>query len=529
MTRVVLAVALQALAVISMSGDVPFERIRDARSEPGNWLTYSGNYQGHRYSELSQINRSNVQRLKPAWVYQAQDPEKLETSPIVVDGVLYITERPYIVTALDGRTGQPLWLYRTGRSRARGCCGRINRGLAILDDTLYLATFDARLIAIDRLTGTERSDVGIVDYRQGYSSSAAPLALRDKIIVGLGGGDLGARGALSAYHPRTGNLLWRFWTVPGPGESGHESWAGDSWLTGGALPWATGSYDPDLNLLYWGTGNPGPDYNGDDRQGDNLYSSSLLALDPETGRLRWHFQFTPHDVHDRDSAQVPILVDQVIDGAPRKLVVTPNRNGFYYVLDRQTGEFLSGTPFVKQDWALGLDRRGRPIPRPEANPSSTGTVVYPGQAGATNWMSPAFSPITNLLYVSAFDNYPSVFFKRAMQYKPGRSFEGGAARDVPGVEPEGVVKALEVSTGRLRWQFTMRLPTYGGLLATAGGLVFGGAREGDFFALDAQTGEPLWHFKTGGEIAASPVSFLVDGKQHIAIAAGSALFVFAVD
>jgi alcohol dehydrogenase (cytochrome c) len=527
------ALALTMIVGVVTVGAAPrsitYERIRDSSAEPGNWLTYSGNYQGHRFSKLSEINKTNVARLKAAWVYQMSDPDKFETSPIVVDGTLYITERSNIVTALDGKTGQMLWSYRGARARGRGCCGRVNRGLAVLDDVLYLTSFDAHLTAIDRQTGTPRWDRVIADTRQGYSTSAAPLALRDKVIVGAGGGDLGARGFLAAYAPRTGDEVWRFWTVPGPGEPGHETWTGDSWKTGGALTWVTGSFDPDLNILYWGTGNPGPDYNGDDRAGDNLYSSSLLALDPDTGRLRWHFQFTPHDVHDRDAAQVPLLIDRTVNGTARKLVVSPNRNGFYYVLDRLSGEFLTGTPFVKQDWALGLDAGGRPTPRPDATPLPQGTRVYPGPRGATNWMSPSYSPLTNLIYVSAYENYPGLFFKRSMPYTRGQSFEGGMSSDVTGNEPEGAIKALEVDTGRMRWEFKMRQPSYAGLLSTAGGLVFGGAREGDVFALDAETGKPLWHFKAGGEVMANPVTFLADGKQHVAVAAGVTLFVFALD
>jgi alcohol dehydrogenase (cytochrome c) len=510
------------------SSQVSYERINAAAAEPGNWLTYSSNYQGHRFSELSQINASNVGRLRPAWVYQMADPSRFETSPIAIDGMLYITERDHVVTALDGKTGQVVWTYEGSRTRGGGCCGRVSRGLAALDDALYVATFDAHIISLDRRTGTPRWDRTFADIRQGYSSTAAPLALRDKIIVGVAGGDMGARGFLSAYS-KDGRELWRFWTVPGPGEPGHDTWTGDSWKTGGAGTWVTGSYDPALNLLYWGTGNPGPDYNGDDRAGDNLYSNSLLALDPDTGRLRWHFQFTPHDVHDRDATQVPVLIDRVVNGRMRKLVVTANRNGFYYVLDRETGEFLSGRPFVKQDWALDLDAHGRPIPRRDASPSAEGTLVYPGPDGGTNWISPSFNPRTNLFYVSAFENYPGIFVKRPGAFKAGRNFEGGTGALVPGVEAEGVIKALEADTGRVRWEFKMRVPAFAGTLSTAGGLVFGGAKEGDVFALDAVTGRPLWHFKTGGEVAANPMTFLVDGKQHVAVAAGAALFVFALE
>jgi len=512
------------------SAQASYDDIRRAQAGTGNWLTYSGNYQGHRHSALAQIDKSNIARLRPAWAYQMRDRGKVQTSPIVVGGVLYITEKPNVVTALDGRTGRPLWMYRRPLApEARGCCGKPNRGLAILNDALFLATFDGQLVALDRHTGKPRWEVNVADPKQGYTMTGAPLALKDRVIVGVAGGDFGIRGFLDAYDARTGARLWRLWTVPAPGEPGNESWAGDSWKTGGAPTWMTGSYDPQLNLLYWGTGNPGPDWNGDGRAGDNLYSDSLLALDADTGKLRWHFQFTPHDVHDRDANQVPVLIDGMVKGQMRKLVVTANRNGFYYVLDRESGEFLSGTPFVKQTWARSLDARGRPVLLPNTAPTAEGTLIYPGGGGATNWISPSFSPASGLFYVSAFENYPQVFYKMDTPYQPGRPFEGGATSDIAGFEPEGALKALDALTGRLRWQFKLHAPSYVGVLSTAGGLVFGGSSEGNFFALDADTGQLLWHFQTGGEMFTNPVSYMVAGKQHVVITAGLTLFVFALD
>lgn len=512
-----------------VSGQAPYERIRQAGSEPGNWLTYSGNYQGNRHSSLAQINTTNVSGLKPAWVYQVREPVKLETSPIVVDGILYITEAPHIATALDGRTGRPLWSYRrTTPQDVRGCCGPVNRGMAILDDALFLGTFDAHLVALDMQTGKVRWDVTVADYRQGYTITVAPLVVKDRVVIGVSGGDFGIRGFLDAYDAMTGKRVWRLWTVPGPGEPGNETWEGESWKTGGAPTWVTGSYDPALNLIYWSTGNPAPDYNGDDREGDNLYSNSLLAIDADTGKLRWYFQFTPHDLHDWDSNQVPVLVDEVINGRMRKLVVQANRNAFYYVLDRETGEFLRGVPYVKQTWAQGLDARGRPIRLPNTEPTPEGTLVYPGFGGGTSWFSPSYSPRTRLFYFQAQENYGEVFYKLKAEHSPGHSFTGGYPRGLPGVEMHGVVKALDVATGRPRWEFKLFAPSSGGVLSTAGGLVFGGNRDGNFFALDADSGQPLWRFQTGGQIGANPITFLVGGKQHVAIAAGQALFVFAL-
>ncbi|HWP91981.1 MAG TPA: PQQ-dependent dehydrogenase, methanol/ethanol family [Thermodesulfobacteriota bacterium] len=510
-------------------GQVSYERILNAGSEPGNWLTYSGNYRGYRYSSLSQINTKNIARLKPAWVYQTGEPGKVETSPIVVDGILYVTEMSHIVTALDGRTGRPLWSYRRPAVDVPTCCGPVNRGVAILDDTLYFGSLDAHLVALDMKTGKVRWDVTLADYRVGHSITAAPLAVKDKVIVGISGGDLGIRGFLDAYDAKTGKLAWRFWTVPGPGEPGHDTWEGDSWKTGGAGTWITGTYDPELNLIYWPAGNPGPDLNGDHRKGDNLYSNSLLAINPDTGKLKWYFQFTSHDVNDWSANQVPVLIDTVMNGRERKLVVQANRNGFYYVLDRVTGEFLNGTPFVKQTWAKGLDKRGRPIRLPNTKPTAEGTLVYPGMGGGTNWYSPSFSPQTGLFYVHVHENYGQVFYKLKAEYKPGARFEAGFVRNIPGEESYGAVKALEPESGKLRWEFREYSISGGGLLSTAGGLVFGGDREGYFFALDAESGKPLWRFQTGATIWSNPVSFLIDGKQHVAIAAGQAIFTFALD
>jgi alcohol dehydrogenase (cytochrome c) len=353
---------------------VSFDRIRHASAEPGNWLTYGGTYAAHRYSTLDQITPANVAKLKPIWVYQARDAGKWECTPIVIDGVIYISERPNVVTAIDARTARPIWSYRRPLpTDVAGCCGPVNRGLAVLGDALYLCTFDCHVVCIDINTGQERWDVVTADYKTGHSMTVAPLAVKDKIIVGISGGEFGVRGFLDAYDAKTGQRAWRFWTVPAPGEPGSETWGqNDNWKKGGGTMWVTGAYDPDLDLLYWGTGNPGPDYNGDIRPGDNLYTCCMVALDPDTGKLKWHFQYTPHDTHDWDSNQVPVLIDSKIDGKDRKLLVQANRNAFYYVLDRITGEFVAGQPFAKQNWAKGLDAKGRPIALPDKEPSAEG-------------------------------------------------------------------------------------------------------------------------------------------------------------
>lgn len=517
------------LAGIVAPAQVTFDRILHAEREPGNWLTYSGNYSSYRFSPLDQINPQNIKDLRPIWVYQLDALDKAETTPLVVDGVMYITESPSNVIALDTRTGRPLWAFRRVVPKdVRVCCGQVNRGVAVLDDRVFVGTVDAHLIALDAKTGSVRWDVTVADYKTGNAITAAPLAVKDKIIVGMAGGEFGVRGFLDAYDAKTGKQAWRFWTVPVEGEPGSETWGGESWRNGAATTWVTGSYDPDLNVVYWATGNPGPDWNGDVRPGDNLYSNCLLALNADTGKLKWYFQFTPHDVWDLDSTEIPVLVDGVIGERQRKLVLFANRNAFYYVLDRQNGQFLHARAYAKQTWATQLDHRGRPVPIPGAQPTETGVKVYPHSAGGTNWFSPSYSPKTHLFYVAARES-GGLVYKGEADYKPGAEFNGGGLRDIPGEPGWGAIRALEPTSGELRWEYRLFSPPWAGVLSTAGGLTFGGCDEGYFFALDAVTGKPLWRFQTGGKIIANPMSYLSEGKQRVAIAAGHALYVFGVD
>ena len=382
--------------------NVPFSRIVEAHKEPHNWLTYSGNYNGQRHSALDQINVSNVKRLKVAWVHNTGTTESHETTPLVVDGVMFLTEGPNIVKSIDTRTGNLLWRYEKKIPQdLRLCCGRPNRGVAILGDTIYYGSIDAHLIALDAKTGRVKWEVEMADHKLGYSSTVAPLAVKDKIILGAAGGEFGIRGFLDAYDAKTGKRVWRFYTIPGPGDPEFGTWEGDSWKTGSAAIWTTGSYDPATNTTIWGTGNPGPDWNGDVRLGDNLYSCSFVALDADTGKKKWYFQFTPHDTHDWDATQVPVLIDGTFRGAAKKMVATANRNAFFYVLDRDNGKFLAGKPFVKQTWAKGLDDSGRPMVIPGTDPTEAGNLVWPSLAGGTNWASPSYSPQTKLFYVPA--------------------------------------------------------------------------------------------------------------------------------
>jgi alcohol dehydrogenase (cytochrome c) len=400
--------------------------------------------------------------------------------------------------------------------------------VAALDDQLFVGTLDSHLVALDMKTGRVRWDVEVADYRSANSITLAPLAVKDKIIVGIAGAEFGIRGFLDAYDAKTGKRVWRFWTVPAPGEPGHETWSGESWKTGGAPTWVTGSYDAESNLLYWGTGNPGPDFSGDARKGDNLYSDCLLALDADTGKLRWHFQFIPHDVNDIDANEIPVLVDAMFRGRPRKLVLFANRNGFYYILDRLTGEFLHAKQFATQTWAKGIDGRGRPIPNPASAPSPEGAPVYPDDDGAANWYSPSYSPQTGLFYQNAREQ-GAIYYLTEAPYEQGKRFMGASRRPIPGEEPWGALRALDAMTGERKWEFRLQTPPWSGVLSTAGGVVFSGDMQGNFFALDAADGNLLWRLQTGGGILANPITYMSEGKQYVTIAAGSAIIVLAVD
>ena len=519
---------------------IPFERILGADKEPENWLTYSGTTFSQRYSLLTQITTANVKNLELQWVYQARSLEKFEATPLVVDGIMYTVQAPNDVIALDAATGRVFWTYSHHPEHGRPCCGRVNRGLAILDDTLFMGTLDAHLIAIDAKDGHPLWETTVAKARSAYVITHAPLVIKDKVLVGVAGGEFGIRGFIAAYDTRTGREVWRFNTVPGPGESGHETWGGNSWERGGAPIWMTGSYDPDLNLTYWGTGNPSPDWNSDARPGDNLYSDSAIALDPDTGKLKWYFQFTPHDDFDFDSVQVPVLADIEWKGQKRKVILWANRNGFFYVLDRATGKFLLGKPFVKITWASGFDEKGRPTRVEGQAPSLEGTLVYPGNPGGTSWYSPSYSPGTGLFYIPAWVSSSSVFVKLPSEYREGRDYSGGTTRSsvpfnwspAPNLRKEeegyGAVRALDPQTGERKWEFKMTDVTEAGILTTASDLLFSGGREGYFYALDARSGALLWKTSLGAAVISGPMTYSVGGKQYVAVNAGNCLFTFAL-
>ena len=508
---------------------VTAQRLVNAEAEPHNWLMYSGNYSAQRYSGLDQISRDNVVGLEIAWVHQLQVLDRAETTPLVVDGVMFITESPSTVIAVDAASGRPYWRYEHQLpDEIIICCGRNNRGVAVQGDTVLMSTLDAHLVALDAKTGDVLWETEVQEASAGYSKTAAPLVVGDKVFTGVAGGEYGIRGVVDAYNLHTGEREWRFYTTPGPDNPDVRTWSGESWRTGGAASWMTGSYDPELNLLYWGTGNPGPDYDGTVREGDNLYSDSVVALDVDTGELRWHFQFTPHDIHDWDSTQIPVLADTTFDGEARKVMLFPNRNAFFYVLDRETGEFLLGRPYAKQTWAEGLDENGRPILLPNKKPTPEGTVVSPAINGGSNWWSPTYSPRTDLIYVMALDG-ESKYFIRPVEYQEGQSFRaGGGETPEPMENYLRAVRAISPQTGDVQWEFPVDSRTTSGLMSTAGALVFGGTADGFFFALDAESGDELWHKNIGGRVHAGPMGYAVDGKQHVAIAAGNAIFSFSL-
>ncbi|HKV73139.1 MAG TPA: PQQ-dependent dehydrogenase, methanol/ethanol family [Gemmatimonadales bacterium] len=525
-------IRLLALALVSaapLAAQVSQARLTQSRHEPGNWFTYSGDLGGQRYSPLTQITATNVGSLRAAWIYQAGDAGLMQTTPVVVDGVMYLTEFHGHVVALDARTGRVLWRYQqqTPAKLLTLGFGPTNRGIAILDSTVYVGTPDARLVALDARSGALRWSVPVADNAAGYSITAAPLAVRDMIIVGISGAEAGIRGFLDAYDARSGKRRWRLYTIPAAGEPGVETWGGESYKTGGGSTWVTGSYDPALGLIYWGVGNPGPDWNGDARPGDNLYTCSLLAIDAATGTLKWHFQFTPHDTHDWDATEIPVLFDGTYEGKPRRFVAMANRNGFYYLLDRVSGQFLTARDYIHQEWTAGIDSTGRPRPKAGIEPTDSGTALTPNLHGGTNWYSPSYSPKAGLFYVAA-RQMGSKYFKYPASYTPGRYFMGGGEAEVGGDLAAGAVKALDPLTGAERWAFPLHSPPWAGLLSTGGGVVFGGTNEGQFFALDGQSGKPLWNFMTGGWINANPMSYAVDGRQYVAMASGPTLMVFAL-
>ena len=517
-------------ALLDATQPVTPERLAAAANTSHEWLTYGGDYSANRYSPLQEVTRDNIGSLKLAWMYQAMtDYRRMENTPLVADGVMYVSYPPSDVVALDAATGRELWKHsaRLPGDMIGAGAWKVSRGVALLDDKVFLATLDARVKALDAKTGKKLWDVSLGDYHVGYAFTSAPLAVKDLVIVGSSGGDFATRGFIAALDAKTGKERWRFNTIPQPGEPHADTWAGDSAREGGAAPWMTGSYDPATNDVYWGIGNPAPDHEGSVREGDNLYSCSVVAINADTGKLSWHFQFTPHDLHDWDSTQVPVLID---DASGAKRLLFANRNGFFYVLDRASGKFISATAFVKQTWASSMDENGRPVVIAGSEPTLQGSLVYPSAEGATNWWPPAYSRNDRLIFVPFMDRGAIFYSHPVRDSEEGELYLLGSTSGLAEPFRSGVL-AIDPATGKTVWrtEHTPRLdkPETGGLLATAGGVVFGGDAD-RFFALDSASGARLWEMSVGAPVTSAPMSYAIGGQQFIAVTAGRAVLSFAV-
>lgn len=531
-----LSVALTLLALYpgitaaqNVSSGVSYQDILTGLTKPDQWLTFSGDYTGQRHSPLTQINPGNVENLVSTWTFQTGTTTRgrgFEATPMLVDGVLYVTGSNNYAWAIDAHTGRAFWEYRRDLpdDLTYGATVPVNRGFGMLGESLFMVTLDAHLVALDRRTGEVLWDIELADYHIGYSATLAPLVIDDKVIVGISGGEYATRGFIDAYHPDTGEQLWRFNTVPGQGEPGSETWPNDPAVLarGGGGTWMTGSYDPELDLLYWGTGNPNPDYYGDERPGDNLYTNSIVALNAQTGTLRWHYQFTPHDLNDWDSNHVPVLADIDWQGSPRKVVMVANRNGFFYVIDRVSGELLLGKPFTGTSWAREIGSDGRPI---VLNDGSKGCVPDPW--GGTNFFPPSYDPELEWLFLTVRETC-ATFVPQAPELIAGQASFGGIV-SIDRSNEYGALRALDVRTGESQWEFRYPSPTFGGVMSTASGVVFAGDHEGNFMAFRAVTGENLWHYQTGSRIwGAAPMTYMLEGRQYVLIASGTTLTAFAL-
>jgi len=495
-----------------------------------NWTSYNGDYTGRRYSSLDQININNVKNLRAQWIFHAPNSDSLEVTPVAVDGMMFVTSANDAF-ALDAQTGRVVWHY--ARPVTEGliddAAQHHNRGVAVWRSRVYMETDNAHLLCLDARSGHLFWDVAYTDGNKNYGATSAPLVVKDKVLVGTSGGDDGVRGFVAAYDAESGKEAWRFWSIPGPGEPGSESWPGDMYKHGCGTTWMPGTFDPELNTIYWGTSNPCPDFDGDPRPGDDLYTDSVLALDPDNGKLKWFFQFTPHDLYDYDATETPVLIDAVYAGHPRKLLAEANRNGFFYVLDRIDGQFLSAFPFAeKLNWATGIDKQGRPI-RTDVIPSAEGTRVCPGFTGATNWYAPSFNPETHLFYFLSTENC-NIYFKKAEKFEEGKMYYATGVKRSVGDDRKRTLLAYNLESDKPIWRFVQvgEGHSSAGTMTTKGGLVFFGDDAQSFEAVDARSGTPLWYFHTGQNIHASPMSYAVKGVQYVAIASGSDIFSFAL-
>ena len=495
-----------------------------------DWPMYNGDYTGRRYSSLKEVTPANVSQLQVKWVFHTRTPGNLELTPVVVSGVMFVTGSNDLF-ALDATTGKTLWHHTRAVSTGLidDASGHINRGVAVLGTRVYMETDNAHLLCLDARSGNQIWDVSYAPGNRNYGATSAPTIVKNKVLVGTSGGDDGVRGFIAAFDADTGKEVWRLWTIPAPGEKGSESWPGDTWKHGGATTWMPGTYDPKLNLLYWGTSNASPDFDGSVRPGDDLYTSCVLAIDPDTGTMKWYFQFTPHDVNDYDAVETPILIDRVYKGQPRKLLVQANRNGFIYILDRTDGKFLFAKQFAsKINWASGIDANGRPI-RTSLQPTAEGTTMCPSYGGGTNWYSPSYSEATHLFYFKVLDDCSS-FATKTAEFEEGKPYYSTGARRPPDVRGTKWLMAFDIDKGDFAWKSEQPADQYAsaGVMSTATGLLVYADNSDMLEILDGHTGKPLWHFNVGQPLHASPMSYGVEGKQYFAIAAGSDLFAFGL-
>jgi alcohol dehydrogenase (cytochrome c) len=500
-----------------------------ADSSAAEWLGYNGGWSGRRHRETPALTAASVKALRLAWAYQLPaDPANSQSTPIAVRGLVIVTTAQDVI-ALSQASGAVVWrFHREVTAEVNLCCSRSNRGAGVFGSQVFVGTLDAHLLALDLATGGLQWDVQVASPAEGFSIMGAPFLVDGRVIIGVGGGEFGVRGFLDAYEPVTGRRLWRFHTIPGPGEPGRETWPGGSFAPGGGATWVPGAYDPGRHLLYWGVGNPAPDFAADVRPGDNLYTNSVIALDVRTGTLRWTYQFTPNDSHDWDSAQTPVLVDLAWNGRVRSVLLWANRNGYFYVLDRATGEFLRATPFVKQNWNDGFDSAGRPRSRPAVVPSTQGSLVYPGIGGATNWWPPSFSDRLGLMFVAVREE-GSLYFREPDLRADNGQLLGGRTQPVPGEDYAAAIVAIDVASGIVRWRTPAAGPTalMGGLLSIADRLVLGGQGT-EFFALDGRTGRRIWQTSLGAPVQGAPIVFQTAQATRVAVTAGSVLFVFEI-
>jgi len=497
-----------------------------------DWPTYHGDVSGNRYSKLTQIDKNNVGRLAPRWIFPMPGANTIENTPLVVDGVMYVSQANEC-WALDAGTGRVIWRYRRDRTRgvSGNAAGGFNRGVAIAGDRLFMLTDNAHMIALGRFDGELLWESEMADWHQNYNGTSAPLTVGNLVISGTAGGDEGVRGFVAAWDQTTGKEVWRFWTVPLPGEPGSETWKGKEIDHRSGATWMTGTYDPQLDTVYWPVGNPGPDYDGSEREGDNLYTDSILALDAKTGKLKWYYQFTPHDVHDWDAQEPPVLVDTNWQGQPRRLLLQANRNGFFYVLDRTNGQLLLAKQFLKKlNWADGIGKDGRPILKDLPKDANGDTYVCPGFQGGANWYSTSFNPATGFYYFSALERCNN-FSPRKGEWQAGRGYMGGSARPAPGESFEKFLRAINIQTGEVAFdvpQITTAQTASAGVMSTASGLVFYGENSGSFMAVDAANGKILWQFPTNQVWKASPMTYMFDNKQYVAIAVGTDIVSFGL-